>query len=83
MDVETSGAIDRLRNRIDALEFSLRLEFQDGLRVLGSGIRQELREQIEETRRHAIILNESTRDDIRLVAEAVANLSVKVGSLRR
>ena len=29
------------------------------------------------------MLNESTRDDIRLVAEAVAVLSVKVDPLRR
>ena len=37
----------------------------------------------EDTRQHAVILNESTRDDIRLVAEAVAGLAIKIDSLRR
>lgn len=46
-------------------------------------LRAELREGLAETRRHAVALNESTRDDIRLVAEAVAVLTVKVESLQR
>ncbi len=34
-----------------------------------------------EVRRHAVMLNEATRDDIRLVAEAVAAVAVKIDSL--
>ena len=64
MDVETASAIERLSDRIDALEITLRTD-------------------IQEVRRHAIALNESTRDDIRLVADGIAHLTVKVDSLKR
>lgn len=36
MDVETSGAIEQLGRRIDALEVSLRSEFRAGFAKLGS-----------------------------------------------
>jgi hypothetical protein len=49
----------------------------------GSSLRAELRDGLAEARRHAVMLNESTRDDIRMVAEAVAVLAVKVDSLQR
>jgi hypothetical protein len=68
VDLETTGAIDRLSDRIESFESSMRTELRDGL---------------ADVRRHAVILNEATRDDIRLVAEAVADLSVKVDSLQR
>jgi hypothetical protein len=42
-----------------------------------------LHEGLVESRRHAVMLNKSTREDIRFVAEAVANLTVKLDSLRR
>ena len=42
-----------------------------------------LRTDIQEVRRHAIALNEWTRDDIRLVADGIAHLTVKVDSLKR
>lgn len=63
MDLETTEAIERLNDRIDLLETTLR-------------------EDIEEVRRHAALLNEATRGDIRLVAGAVAHLTVKVDSLK-
>jgi hypothetical protein len=73
---------------------SLRAEIRDGLaehdRSLrtevseqGSSLRVEFRDGLADVRRHAVMLNESTRDDIRLVAEAVAVLTVKVDSLRK
>jgi hypothetical protein len=42
-----------------------------------------LRDDIADARRHATMLNESTRDDVRLVAEAVALLTIKVDALIR
>ncbi len=63
MDVETSEAIERLGDRINGLERSLRGEFREGL---------------AENRRHAEIFFKSLRDDIRLVAEGVAVLSAKI-----
>lgn len=74
MDVETASAIVRLSERVDRLDTSLRQEITD--------LRGELREGLAESRRHAVMLNESTREDIRFVAEAVANLTVKIDSLR-
>jgi hypothetical protein len=59
MDVETSEAIERLRDRIALPDRS---------------VRGELRQGLAETRRHGEILFESHRDDIRIVAEGVAAL---------
>jgi regulator of replication initiation timing len=71
VDVETAGAIDRLGDRIDSL----------GAEV--ADLRAALHEGLEENRRYALMLNEHTRDDVRLVAEGVAALAVKIDSLRR
>jgi hypothetical protein len=65
MDVETSGAIEQLGRRIDALEGSLHAEFRAGL---------------AENRRHAEVLFESLRDDIRMLAEGFATLTAKLDS---
>jgi hypothetical protein len=68
MDVETSGAIEQLGRRIDALEGSMRSEFRAGL---------------AENRRHAEVLFESLRADIRMLAEGFATLTGKLDSGRR
>ena len=135
MDVETSGAIEQLGRRIDALEGSLRSEFRDGLarpesrfgglesrfgglesrfgglesrfgglesrfeglesrfeglesRFEGLESRFDIMEtgleaRFAESRRHADVLFESLRDDIRMLAEAVATLSANWDSDRR
>jgi archaellum component FlaC len=111
MDVETASALERIIERVDALDTSLggkivavrddlRQEIaalrdevhaevgdlRDEISALREGTHQDistLRESVEKVRRHAVILNESTREDIRFVAEAVADLSVKVDSLQR
>jgi len=75
MDLDTASAIEGLSERIDALDASLGREIED--------LRVELRHGLDESRRHATILNESTREDIRFVAEAVAGLTVKIDSLLR
>jgi hypothetical protein len=63
MDVETSEAIEQLGQQIDALDASLRTEFRAGL---------------AENRRHAEVLIEGLRDDIRILAEGFATLSAKL-----
>jgi hypothetical protein len=65
MDVDTSEAIEQLGQRIDAVELSLRHEFRAGL---------------GENRRHAEVLIESLRDDIRMLAEGFATLTAKLDS---
>ena len=75
-------AIDRLteriesfEQRIESFESSIRTELRDGL--------VEVRTELAEVRRHSTLLNEATRDDIRLVAEAVAAMAVKIDSILR
>jgi len=86
MDVDTASAIGGLSERIDALDTSLRTfvrQVEASLRGEIADLRVELREGLAESRRHATVLNESTREDIRFVAEAVAGLTVKIDSLLR
>jgi len=86
MDVETSEAIERLGQRIDALEASLRSEFRAGLGKLGSRfdtVDSGLEARFAESRRHTDVLFESLRDDIRMLAEAFATMSAKRESDRR
>jgi hypothetical protein len=89
VDVETVEAIDRLGDRIDAVHLSLGAEVADvrtdmaALRTELSALRTELHRGLEEGRRYGLMLNESTRHDIRLVAEGVAALAVKIDSLHR
>jgi len=89
VDVETATALERVNERIDKFEMSVRHDIAP-LHGAFAELRETvvdqgaaLREEIAETRRHAVMLNESTRDDIRLVAEAVATLTVKVDSLQK
>jgi hypothetical protein len=83
MDVETSAAIERLGERIDALEVSLRTEFREGLAETRIELRAEFREGFAESRRHTEVLFESLRDDIRILAEGFAAVSAKLDALRR
>jgi hypothetical protein len=48
-----------------------------------AAFRTELNQGLDENRRYALMLNESTRHDIQLVAEGVASLAVKIDSLHR
>jgi len=80
MDVETSGAIEQLGRRIDALEGSLRGEFRAGLDALEGSLHAEFRAGFAENRRHAEVLFESLRDDIRMLAEGFATLTAKLDS---
>jgi hypothetical protein len=59
---------ERINARIDLLEASLRAEIRDSL---------------EESKRHAQVLQESVRDDIRILADDFAVISTKLDSLQR
>jgi len=86
VDTETASALERVHDRIDTLEKSVRgdiAQLREDMADQGHRLRAELRDGLAEARRHAALLNETTRDDIRLVAEAVAVLSLKVDSLRQ
>jgi hypothetical protein len=71
-----------LGNRIDAVHNSLG-EKVANVRTELAALRTELRQGWEENRRSALMLNESTRQDIQMVAEGVASLAVKIDSLHR
>lgn len=77
MDVETSTAIEALR--VDLGSTEARLDAR--IASVAEDLRREIREGDAETRRHSMVLFESLHDDIRLVAEAVASLTVKVDRL--
>jgi len=83
MDVETSAAIERLSERIDALDVSLRGEMVKLGAELRAELRGEFREGLAENRRHAQVLFETLRDDIRILAEEFATVSMKLDSLQR
>ena len=82
MDVETSEAIEQLGQRIDALEGSFRGEIGSVRGEIGS-LRSEVRAVLAENRRHAEVLFESLRDDIRMLAERFATLTARLDSGRR
>jgi len=65
MDVETSEAIGRLTERIEALEGSLRSEFRAGLTESEGSVRSEFRRGLAENRVHAETLVASLRDELR------------------
>jgi hypothetical protein len=88
MDTETAEAIDRVGQHVDTLEMSLRGEIaalREEVREQFSDVRQQLadvREHLADNRRHATIQFESLGHDIRIIAEGVASLAVKVDRLR-
>jgi hypothetical protein len=90
MELETAEALEGLRRDMRRLEpaLSLRIEQSEQalsakLRETRDGLRAEFRDGLGENRRHADVLFESLRDDIRIVAEEVAALSAKVDGLNR
>ena len=83
VDLDTSTAIDSLRqdvgHRITGVEDALRGE----MRELREEMRREMWEMREELKRHAMVLTDSVRDDIRIVADGLATVSAKLDALRR
>jgi hypothetical protein len=66
MDAETVAAIDGLRT-----------EWRTELRTECAAIRAE----IADARRHALVLHETLRDDIRMIAAGFASLSVRFDAI--
>ena len=82
---EVKDTVSELRDTVVELRDTV-IELGDNLVELRGTVVEQgdaLRKEIADARSHALMLNESTRDDIRLVAEAVGVLTVKVDSLRR
>jgi hypothetical protein len=90
VDLDPSNAIDSLRQdvgqritaveqRITAVEGTLRAE----IRELRQEMHGEMRNMRAELMRHAMVLTDSVRDDIRIVADGLATVSAKLDALRR
>ena len=73
MDTDTSEAIETLRGDIRRVDSSLRSEIGQ--------LREDMCSMRNELKRHAGMLFESLRDDIRIIAEGVVSLDAKVQSL--
>jgi hypothetical protein len=69
----------KLRGEMAELSTTLRGEMGG----LGTILRGEFRDGLAENRRHAEVLVETVRDDIRIVAEGVVALTAKVDALAR
>lgn len=85
MDVETAIAIGSLGAGTARLGVELRAEMADlrvELREEMADLRVELRDGLAENRRHTQVLFESLHDDIRMLAESVVSVSMKLDSLR-
>jgi hypothetical protein len=85
LETSVHGDITGLRGEIGDLRGEvggLRGELGDLPGELGN-LRAETREGLEEVRRHAKVLNEQTNETLRVVAEGVAHLRVKIDSLSR
>ena len=65
----------KLRGEIRELRHELRGEMQE--------LRGEMQEMREELMRHAMVLTDSVRDDIRIVAEGLTTVSAKLDALKR
>ena len=77
---------DVLRGEIRGLREELRWELHGEtgkLRAEIHDVRGEMHEMREELMRHAMVLTDSVRDDIRIVADGVAAVSAKLDTLRR
>jgi hypothetical protein len=77
---------DVLRDEIRGLHGELREELHGETGKLRGEIhevRVDMQEMREELMRHAMVLTESVRDDIRIVADGLAAVSAKLDTLRR
>ena len=75
MDTETAEAVDALRADVHRVE-------REVVRVERS-LTATMRELNEDVKRHTDVRLESMQDDIRLLAESFASLSVEVRSFRK
>jgi hypothetical protein len=97
MDLETASALETLRSDLDRAKIDLGdriASTEDALRAemreMRDGLRAEMRQLRDEVMRHAAVLTESVRDDVRIVADGVASVSAglmavsaKIDALKR
>ena len=97
MDIETAEAVETLRSdihrvdrpltaRLDRMESSLTARLagmETSLTARIDHMETSLRAQAVDTRRHMDVVGESLRDDIRMIADGVVALAVKIDSLPR
>ena len=90
---EMNGQIDGLRSemheQVDALQIEMRtrgVDLRGRMQAIAADLRtefrQDLRDGFGENRGHTEVLFKSLRDDIRIVAEGLANVVAKLDSLR-
>ena len=84
---ESAAVRDELGDEIRRESSSIREDLRGEIRRESSAIRQELgaefRDGLAGVRRHAEVLHESLRDDIRILADGFAVISTKLDSLQR
>jgi hypothetical protein len=90
MDIETAEALDTLRTDIARVETSLigeiaRVEtsLAGEIARVEASLTAKMHELHEDAKRHSDVQIESVRDDIRMLAESFATLSVEVRSFRK
>ncbi len=89
VDGSMLDAVKKLTRQVESIEQILpRLATKDDLKAFATkedlkATRDELRAEIAEARRHATMLNEDLRDDIRIVLEHLVALSNRVEALSR
>ena len=71
---ELKRAMDRRFDRLERTKVD-KLEFRRAITSLRTGLRGEIATSATETRRHFDVVAEAIRDDIRILAEALASHS--------
>ena len=80
LGVDVGSGTRELANELRDEMRDLANELRDEMRELRMQLRAEFLDRLDTNRRHADIQFESLRDDIRIVAEGVAALAVKIDS---
>jgi hypothetical protein len=70
---ESAAVRSDLRGEMSTMRDDLRGEMSS----IHDELRTEIRDSLAESKRHAVMLNEDVRDDIRMLAEAIATRSTR------
>ena len=85
MDVEIKNEFSAVRTDLHTLRTDLQnadARLSAEIRRVETTLRQEIREEGIDTRRHFDVIAESLRDDIRIIAEGLIALDTKVDTIR-
>ena len=82
MDIETAEAVETLRADIHRVEHTV-VRVETSLNATMHDLNAKMHELHQDAKRHSDVQIENVRDDIRLLAEHLVSLTVKVDSLRR